>query len=640
MGDTVMTHEGPALVHAIHKNRVSLSWPKHHGVPPSAIYTLPKEDVWTSSEKPNLVYNSRGERIHEANLVEHQRVIDALVDPNDVVGKVPADQVVLPKNYNAKWQSPYLEMINTAENKEWKTLNEKHMFSQPIDKGSLSPVKQKAILRLNWIYKAKCDEAGLLTLVKARLVADGSREQGTLTPGEVYTPVMLMATVRAMLIKGIQNPLVRFHQLDVESAYATADCTREIYTYFPAGKGPEDKRHKGCVLRLQKALYGVIDSGRTFYEEWVDYHIQLGFQPIHQDRCYMMYYISPAEHIRLCFHVDDNIISQVGDTLWSWYQKELSKKYTCSLKPLKYCMGIEFIVDYDQGIIQMTQTAQIERMLRELNLTSLKATRSPVHTSWQPDLTTIEPNPSEEVRNFPMMAYIGHLNCLQQGTRPDITRALKIASKFARTFGEQHVKWVKHIVRYLVGTKLLGITLRRVAPEIRDLLQIWTDATHASDPDNRKSISGVTIKLAGNLLFWKANFQKIVSHSSTESELMALDTGATLGQYAKWICIAQGVRPVLPIPIYVDNSSAIDISTNPIQPGRNLHVHARYFYIRDLIVNKDYILVKIGTDDQVSDVLVTFTTFETFARLRTLLLYCTYCALADNKVVWNTTYVD
>ncbi len=53
-------------------------------------------------------------------------------------------------------------------------------------------------------------------------------------------------------------------------------------------------------------------------------------------------------------------------------------------------------------IIKLTQTNQIEKMLRELQLTTLKPTRSPVHTSWQPDLSTIEPNPSPTVCVYPI----------------------------------------------------------------------------------------------------------------------------------------------------------------------------------------------------------------------------------------------
>ena len=53
-----------------------------------------------------------------------------------------------------------------------------------------------------------------------------------------------------------------------------------------------------------------------------------------------------------------------------------------------------------------------------------------------------------------------------------------------------------------------------------------------------------------------------------------------------------------------------------------------------------YMLVKIHTDDQVSDVLVTFKTYDTFARLRTLLLNFAHCEMVDGTVTWITTYID
>ena len=392
-------------------------------------------------------------------------------------------------------------------------------------------------------------------------------------------------------------------------------------------------------MRTIKALYGVVDSGRLFYDEWIQYHLDLDFQPIHSDKCYLMYYKGPDEFIRICFHVDDNIISQIGDDLWTWYQASLKVKYELSLKPLHYCMGIEFAIDYERGIIKMTQVAQIEKMLRDLQMENCRPARSPVSSSAQPSLEEIESRPSEHTLRFPMMAFLGHLNCLQQGTRPDITRALKIASKFGTKFGAVHIEWVKRIVRYLAGNRSIGIVYRRVPAELANHMQIFPDATHASDPDTRRSISGVSIKLAGNLVLWKANFQKIVSHSSTESEIMCLDVSGTLGQYAKWICIAVGIPPIMPIPIFLDSQSSIDIMKNPIQAGRNLHIHARYFYMRDHVVDQEYALVKIATEDQISDVLVTFKDFPTFHRLRYLLLHCAFVEMVDGIASWNTMYL-
>ena len=140
------------------------------------------------------------------------------------------------------------------------------------------------VLRLQWLYKTKSDEAGFLSRIKARLVADGSREKGVLPAGDIYTPVMVMSTVRIMLAVGLQYHGVRFHQLDIVSAYSTALCTREIFVHYPPGRfcpaGP------GKCMRTIKALYGVVDSGRLFYDEWVQYHLDLGFQPIHSDKCF------------------------------------------------------------------------------------------------------------------------------------------------------------------------------------------------------------------------------------------------------------------------------------------------------------------------------------------------------------------
>ena len=198
-----MTMEGPAIVHSIQKKGIiQVTWPTHHSVPPAAIYNIPAVDVWTQAEKPDLVYDSTGTRIHEVNLIDMSRVRTEMIDPNDVIGKVPADEIILPKTYKDKWTSVYLNLINEAEDNEWRSLTGKDMFHDPVDKCTLTLEQQKSVLRLNWLYKAKCDAAGMLSRIKARLVADGSREQGKIPAGEVYTPVMMMTTVRAMLIAG------------------------------------------------------------------------------------------------------------------------------------------------------------------------------------------------------------------------------------------------------------------------------------------------------------------------------------------------------------------------------------------------------------------------------------------------------
>ncbi len=57
-----------------------------------------------------------------------KRVRSELVDPNDVTGKVPADEIILPKSHNDKWNSVYLNLINQAEN-EMTSLSGHHLRS-------------------------------------------------------------------------------------------------------------------------------------------------------------------------------------------------------------------------------------------------------------------------------------------------------------------------------------------------------------------------------------------------------------------------------------------------------------------------------------------------------------------------------
>ena len=131
-------------------------------------------------------------------------------------------------------------------------------------------------------------------------------------------------------------------------------------------------------------------------------------------------------------------------------------------------------------------------------------------------------------------------------------------------------------------------------------------------PDTRRSITAFLAKYNGNTIDYKCQFQKIVSHSSTESEIMAADYAARRSQFLKWLIEGMGGKVITPIPIYIDNAATINISKNPIQPGRNAHMHARFFYLKDLVENKQIILKKISTNEQLADLLCAFKSTNQF----------------------------
>ena len=239
---------------------------------------------------------------------------------SEVVGIVNADEVDLPRFHHQKKGHPraYEEMISDAEDVQWKSVWDLGTFGKTSVPICDVPKGQK-ILRLMWVYASKPDVNGRLLKIKARIVAVGSSETGDIPWAEAYTPVMNMVTVRVMLVIMIQRKNARAWQYDVESAYCTADSKRELYAHWAPGKCPPQERN--TCLRVWKALYGVIDSGRCYYEEWVEYHLLLGFQTIHHDQCYMILVVlkdneytagtQKNDFISFCFHVDDNIVTHI-----------------------------------------------------------------------------------------------------------------------------------------------------------------------------------------------------------------------------------------------------------------------------------------------------------------------------------------
>ena len=77
----------------------------------------------------------------------------------------------------------------------------------------------------------------------------------------------------------------------------------------------------------------------------------------------------------------------------------------------------------------------------------------------------------------------------------------------------------------------------------------YSDADYASDPGDRKSISGYGFQYAGGMISWKSKKQPVVAHSSSESELIALDSAA---REALWLTsLFEQLRHPISLPLQI-----------------------------------------------------------------------------------------
>ena len=95
--------------------------------------------------------------------------------------------------------------------------------------------------------------------------------------------------------------------------------------------------------------------------------------------------------------------------------------------------------------------------------------------------------------------------------------------------------------------------------------------------------------------------QNFVSLSTAEAEYNADGSCCSQLLWMKKVLTDYGISQDT-IVVYCDNSSAIDISQNPIQHSKTKHIEIRYHFIRDLVERKIVCLEYIPTERQNADI--------------------------------------
>ena len=138
-------------------------------------------------------------------------------------------------------------------------------------------------------------------------------------------------------------------------------------------------------------------------------------------------------------------------------------------------------------------------------------------------------------------------------TRPDIAFAVNKLSQFMHKPTTTHWGAVKRLLRYLNGSRDLGIHLSFSMPIS---LHGYSDADWAGDPDDRTCTGAYIIFLGANPISWSSTKQRTVARSSTEAEYRAIATAAIEIEWVKSLLTELGVRLSNSPALYSDNLGA------------------------------------------------------------------------------------
>ena len=209
--------------------------------------------------------------------------------------------MVTPRSYKEAMRGDFRKYWEQAVATEVQNLLSHKVFewvAKPVD---------KRLIDSNWASKIKTNDQGQISKFKARLVARGFRQVYGIDYVDTMASVGRLTSFRMLLAECARRGMdVNF--VDIRSAYLKADLKIKQYMTPPMGVTPPGP---GMVMRLDKGLYGLVQSGRRWNEQFNKNLLSCGFKASVADPC--LYVKSKGEsEIRVLLLVDDMAI--ISDT--------------------------------------------------------------------------------------------------------------------------------------------------------------------------------------------------------------------------------------------------------------------------------------------------------------------------------------
>lgn len=444
--------------------------------------------------------------------------------------------------------------------------------------------KGKKALHNKWVYRIKEEHDGMKRY-KARLVVKGFQQKEGIDYTEIFSPVVKLTTIRAVLAIVAREDL-HLEQLDVKTAFLHGDLEEEIYMVQPQGFAVQGKERMVC--KLQKSLYGLKQAPRQWYKRFDNFMVGNGFSRCQADHCcYMKNFGNSC--IILLLYVDDMLIAGQSKQEIDRLKMQLSKEFAMKdLGAAKQILGMRITRNGEE--LKLSQEDYVKKVLSRFNMHDAKSVSTPLGSHFK---LSREQSPSTDeerahMEHVPYASAIGSLMYATVCTRPDIAQAVGVVSRYMSCPGKQHWEAVKWILRYLRGTAGYALYFRKN----NSGLQGYVDADMAGDLDGRKSTTGYVYTMGGTAISWVSKLQKIVALSTTEAEYVAVTEASKEMVWLRAFFEELGQKVGKSV-LHCDSQSAIHLAKNPVYHARTKHIQVRYHYIRSVLEDGVLTLEKI-----------------------------------------------
>ncbi|GKA96955.1 putative ribonuclease H-like domain-containing protein, partial [Tanacetum coccineum] len=232
------------------------------------------------------------------------------------------------------------------------------------------PFGKKAI-GTKWVYRNKKDERGVVVRNKARLVAQGHRQEEGIDYDEVFAPVARIEAIRIFLAFASYMGFI-VYQMDVKSAFLYGKIDEEVYVSQPPGF--LDPKYPQKVYKVVKALYGLHQAPRAWYATLSTFLLKNGYRRGTIDKTL---FIKKDKHdiILVQVYVDDIIF---GSTKKSWcdeFEALMKSRFQMSsMGELTFFLGLQVKQKADGIFISQINMLRNSKSLTWTNVKTLLVT--------------------------------------------------------------------------------------------------------------------------------------------------------------------------------------------------------------------------------------------------------------------------
>ncbi|MBW0487484.1 hypothetical protein O181_027199 [Austropuccinia psidii MF-1] len=286
------------------------------------------------------------------------------------------------------------------------------------------------------VFKIKKNHLNKVTEYKSRLCAQGFAQTMGIDIHKTYAPTGRLNSLRTLIASASHSKL-KFHQIDIKSAFLNAPLSETIY--LASLQGLDIDKRKYC-LQLKKAPLAWYNR----LKEWLNksqYHM------CKLDLC--VFYRLGKHPLWLYIHVDN--IALFGNK-FDQFKKDISSELEIKyIGEAGLLLGIK-IYHLDNGI-SLNQQHFIESVLDLYGMSECKQVSTPLTPQ-----DHLEPATDHEVQEFYKLkinyrSAIRSINFLSTATRPDLLFAVSALSQYLEKTGIKHWKAFNHVLKYVRNTR-------------------------------------------------------------------------------------------------------------------------------------------------------------------------------------------